>query len=510
MDKIKIDLLRQKYQLEAPRRKPFLFFGRVTMIVLIVCATTGAALSYQITSSNDASGFPSLSLFSTIRHLVNSDNRQLRGEENDRVNFLLMGIGGEGHEGPQLTDTILLASYKPSTGEVGMLSIPRDMAVPIPGYGWRKVNHANAFGEMQETGTGPLLATEVVGGVLEQDIPYYVRVDFEGFATLIDDVGGVDIYVDKTFTDYEYPILGDEYTDCGTTTEVLDEDGNTIEVPTYTCRFETVTFHEGWMHLDGETALKYVRSRHGTNGEGSDFARSRRQQKVILAVKDKIFSVETAVNPARISSILGTLNDNIASNLTMWELLRLADAFKSFDQNNLKSYVLDASETSPLYATSLNGAYVLLPRNDDWDAVQDIAKNIFGIPSATLASDESKKPTFVKVEIQNGTTVNGLAFRASQLLDQQGFDVLKIGNAQERGYDHTVIYDLTNGQRQDELQSLQDYLQADVMQSATGWLMSDEVIPKELTLNADDAPSTEDDVDFLIILGENSANLVLN
>src|SRR5690349_1069076 len=115
--------------------------------------------------------------------------------------------------------------------------------------------------------------------------------------------------------------------------------------------------------MDGETALTYVRSRHGSNGEGSDFARSRRQQKVILAVKDKVFSAGTILNPARIGRILETLDANLATNLSTWELLRLADTFKDFDQTKLKSYVLDSSESSPLYATSLNGAYVLLPRN---------------------------------------------------------------------------------------------------------------------------------------------------
>lgn len=514
MDKIKIDLLRQKYNLETSRPKRFLFLGRMLMVVLIVTATVGAALSYQVTASGDASGFPSLSLFSTIRHLVQSSDRELRGEENDRVNILLMGIGGEGHDGPELTDTMILASYQPSTGKVGMVSVPRDLAVPIPNYGWYKINHANAFGEMKEKGTGPMLAEQVVETVLDQPVNYYVRVDFSGFSQLIDDVGGVDIYVDRTFTDSEYPANGMEYADCGTTTEVPDETGEMVSVPTYDCRYEVLSFKEGWTHMDGTTALKYVRSRHGSNGEGSDFARSRRQQKVLLAVKDKVFSASTLLNPGRITSILDTLKGNIATDFDTWELLRLANAFKDFDASKMTSYVLDSSPSSPLYATSLNGAYVLLPKNDDWSPVQQIAKNIFASPTdaaTQLATPEQPKPAFVKVEIQNGTNISGLAFRTSQLLDQQGYDVVKVGNADERGFSHTVIYDLTGGQRQDELKALQDFLKADVTGSATGWLISDEVIPKEISLTPEeDAPVTQDNVDFLVILGENSANLVLN
>jgi len=517
MDKIKIDLLRQKHNLEVPRRKPIPFFGRVMMIGLVVTATLGAAMSYQITSSGDAMGFPGFSLFSTLRHLVQAGDRELQGEANDRVNFLLMGIGGEGHDGPQLTDTIIFASYKPSSGELGMLSLPRDMAVPIKDYGWRKVNHANAFGEMKEPGSGPMLASDVIGNVLDQDIQYYIRVDFNGFAKLIDDLGGIDVYVDRAFTDSQYPILGAEYAECGTYTEqtVLNEETGEVETqsfPVYNCRFEVLSFQEGWMHMDGSTALKYVRSRHGSNGEGSDFARSRRQQKVLLAVKDKVFSASTYLNPGRISSVLEAMRENIATNLSTWEILRLADEFKDFDQTKMKSYVLDSSESSPLYATSLNGAYVLLPKNDDWSAIRRIADDIFlGQASTLAAAPVEEKPTFVRVEVQNGTNITGLAFRTSQLLDQQGYDVVKVGNAPERDYAHTVIYDLTDGTHTDELKTLQDFLQADVTLSATGWLISDNVIPKEITLSPDDSISTtEEDVDFLVILGENSANLVLN
>lgn len=511
MDKIKIDLLREKYQLEVPRRTPFLFFRRTMLIAVIVTATLGAAMSYQITSSGDSYGFPGLSFLSTITHLVQSGDRELKGESQDRVNFLLMGIGGEGHDGPQLTDTIILASYQPSSGEVGMLSIPRDMAVPIPGYGWRKVNHANAFGEMKEPGSGPLLATEVIGNVLDEEIHYYIRVDFNGFAKLIDDLGGIDVYVDRAFTDSQYPAHGMEYATCGTSTASVDENGEAIVVPDYSCRFEVLSFQEGWVHMDGDTALKYVRSRHGSNGEGSDFARSRRQQKVLLAVKEKVFSMSTFLNPTKIGSVLEAMDKNIATNLSTWELLRLAGEFKDFDASDIKSYVLDSSESSPLYATSLNGAYVLLPKNDDWSSVQRIANDIFLAESATIAAAPEEKPSFVTVEVQNGTEITGLAFRTSQLLDQQGFDVIKVGNAPERGYEHTVIYDLTNGTRPDELKTLQEFLEADVMLSATGWLVSGEVIPKEISLTPDEtAPTTEEDVDFLVILGENSASMVLN
>ncbi|OGL96072.1 hypothetical protein A2348_00975 [Candidatus Uhrbacteria bacterium RIFOXYB12_FULL_58_10] len=514
MEKIKIDLLRQKYQLDASPRRPFIVFGRVILTFAIFVSVAGAALSYNVDSSADANGFPNLSLFSTIRHLVGAGDRMLKGEKDDRINFLLLGIGGAGHDGPQLTDTIIFASYQPSTDKVGMLSVPRDMAVPIPDEGWRKVNHANHFGEQKEPGYGPVLASEVIGDILDQDIHYYLRVDFNGFAKLIDDIGGVDIYVERSFTDDSYPVLGSEYADCGTSTAIEqpnEETGEmeTVEIPTYGCRYERLSFAEGWVHMDGDTALKYVRSRHGTNGEGSDFARARRQQNLIAAAKEKTLSAGTLLNPARLTRMMDTLKDNIATNISAWELLRLANDFKDIDTSTIANRVLDSSETSPLYATSLNGAYVLLPKNDDWTPVRKMALNLLEEDASTSTIAAEEKPKFVSVEIQNGTTITGLAFRASQLLEQQGYEVTKIGNAVERGYEHTVIYDLTNGAKPDELKSLSSFLEADVTMSATGWLISGNIVPKGISVSSDEYKTlaTDADIDFLVILGESSANV---
>ncbi|MDG1950387.1 MAG: LCP family protein [bacterium] len=551
MNKPKIDLLKQKHRLRTEHRSPALFFGRIIAVIAVIAAMTGIVFSYQVSSTDEGSGsFPEISFFSTLKHLVSSDDRELEGEEEDRVNFLLMGVGGEGHSGPQLTDTIIFTSYEPSSSEIAMMSLPRDMSVPIPGYGYRKVNHANAYGEMDEPGAGPALATQVIGDVLDQEIHYYLRVDFDGFAEFIDAIGGIDVYVDQTFTDPVYPSHGMEYADCRTVTSAddlateeddltdelaailtpdeneyafvkEDEDEadleNTVEVEEadYSCRYESLTFYEGWTHMDGETALKFARSRHGNNGEGSDFARSRRQQKIILAVKDEVLSASTFLNPSRIGKMLDTLKDNIATNMSVAEIVRLATEFKDLDTSNIVHHVVDSSPDSPLYATVLNGAYVLLPKNDDWSPLRRIAENIFTTDEelhTQIAEADEEKPKFVRVEVQNGTSVTGLAFSTSQLLDKEGYDVVKIGNAQSREYEHTVIYDLTNGQEADALRELRDYLGADVSLSATGWMIGGTIVPKELTFSTDDYEelTTEDNVDFLVILGENASSLAVN
>ncbi len=516
MEKPKVDLLRNTYDAPAMPKKPAVFFGRAALVVFVFAATTLSVLSYRVTLSGETSiGLPSFSLITSISHFLHAGDRTLKGEDRDRVNILLLGIGGEGHDGPQLTDTIMLASYKPSTKHVGILSIPRDFTVSIPGYGERKINAANALGEAERPGSGPALTAQVIKNVFGQNADYYIRVDFDGFAQFIDTLGGIDLFVDRAFSDNSYPISGREITNCGQTENVDSLTGEIISQAVYTCRFTMLSFKEGWTHMDGDLALKYVRSRHGSNGEASDFARSRRQQKVLLAVKDKFLSASTLLNPAKLNQLQETFHKNISTNLETVELLRLANILRNFDSAKIVNRVLDASPDSPLYATSLNGAYVLLPKNDDWQQLRDTAEHMFDAttiaPSVTAIAPPPPPPSVpVKLEIQNGTKITGLAMRFSQLLDSQGYKIVKVGNAEARGYDHTVIYDLTNGRAPEQLKNLQDYLNADVTLSAGGWLATGNIVPKEVSLSPQDyeAKPSHADIDFLVILGQNSANLV--
>jgi LCP family protein required for cell wall assembly len=492
MDKIKIDLLKEKYNLKHPRPRGFLFFPKVFIAGIIFAAVVGATFSSHIATNGDAentAGFQTLSLFSTLRRLVTPGDRALKGAKNDRINFLLLGVGGEGHDGPELTDTIIFGSVRPSDKAVGLLSIPRDMTVPVPGEGWRKANTVNALAEANKKDSGPLFATQVFRNVFEQEIPYYMKVDFSGFAKLVDQLGGIDVYVDRAFTDDQYPT----------------EDALT----------QTVSFEEGWQHMEGERALVYVRSRHGNNGEGSDFARSRRQQNILLAVKERVFTFRTLLNPSKISAVLDTLRGHIHTNMSGWEMLKLGNLLRDVEPSAIVNHVLDASEDSPLYATSVNGAYVLLPKNDDWSAIRRLAANVLTPDNAEgnddVANAPTKPPRFVRIEIQNGTSVTGLAFRTSQLLEGHGFEVVKIGNAANRSFAHTVIYDLTEGARAEELKTLQDYLKADISMSASGWMFSTQIVPQEITVTDDltETKTTEDDIDFLIILGESSTHVVM-
>ncbi|KKT87778.1 MAG: LytR/CpsA/Psr family protein, partial [Candidatus Moranbacteria bacterium GW2011_GWC2_45_10] len=139
-------------------------------------------------------------------------------------------------------------------------------------------------------------------------IHYHVMVSFDLFQEIIDILGGVEVTVDTAFTDYAYPIENMENNRCGRTEEEIkkmEEEGKS-DLEIYFCRYEEIVFNQGTQTMDGETALKFVRSRHGNNNEGTDFARSRRQQKIITAIKNKSLSIQTLVNPAKLKNRIPT------------------------------------------------------------------------------------------------------------------------------------------------------------------------------------------------------------
>lgn len=498
-DQHSVDFLQKKYEVPTERavRAKVSRTGRYIVMFLAVMAVVGTFFSYRIAqiTHGDEADIGSLSFFSTfsstLSRLAGSSDKALTGEESDRVNFLLLGVGGAGHDGPQLADTIIFGSFKPSSHELGMLSIPRDLYVEIPGYNSGKINHANAYGENSGDGEGLALASDVVSTVVGEPIHYTVRVDFDGFETLIDELGGIDVYVDQSFTDYEYP----EY------------EGS----PTY----KTISFTQGWQKMDGATALEFARSRKGSNGEGSDFARGARQQKIILAVKDKALSLGVLLNPAKLTKLLATLNNHIDTNLSFWEMVKLAKYAPNVDTKAITMQVLDTSADSPLYACTTCEAYLIFPKADDWSDIHEIADTMFVSTGATSTQATSAAlpslPT-VRVEVQNGTAISGLAYQTAQRLYGSSFDVVTIGNASQRTYAQTTIYDLTNGRKAAELASLKQFLGADVVLSSEGWIYADDVVPSELATT--DAPGsdlviTDDTVDFLIVVGEDAASLVL-
>ena len=490
-DESSVDFLQQSSPVLSERRARARI-GSVTkalsvgaLLVIVIAAFASTKISRTTAEEPQAAG--GLSLFSSLRRLVVAPDKSLNGEDADRINILLLGVGGEGHDGPELTDTMIFASYKPSTHDVGMISIPRDLTVDIPGYGYRKINAVNALAEYEEEGTGLDAAANTIETIFGQRVDYTIKVDFGGFEDIIDDLGGIDVYIDQSFEDTTYP--------------VDDGEGNV----------KTVAFVEGWAHMDGATALQFARSRHGNNGEGSDFARAARQQKMLLAVKDRALSLNVLLNPAKLNNVISTIRKNVDTNMSLWEMMKVAEYIPTVDRTALVMRVLDTAPGSPLYSTMINNAYVILPRHEDWSDLRLIAKNIFDDTPIATSQEAAlpEKPTGsdgVRIEIQNGTPTTGLAARTAELLASSGFTIALVSNATERDYQKTMIFDYTNGKKAEELASLQEYLDADVIMTPQGYLSSDAVVPDGLGT----APqSSAEHIDFLIIIGENGTDLVL-
>ena len=231
------------------------------------------------------------------------------------------------------------------------------------------------------------LAKETVSNVVNLPIHYSVRIDFEGFEQLIDAVGGVDILVEKDLYDPLYP-------------------------------GETFYVKAGQQHLDGASALKYSRSRETT----SDFDRARRQQQVLLDLKNKLFSLNTLANPKKINDILGILGDHINTDMKMNEAQALGRMLSDLDSGNIINRVLDNGSDGLLVASNLSG-YTLSPRTGNFKEIQNFAKNIF---SASKIQDEK-----ASIEVLNGSGVAGKAKALAEELEELGFVISNVDNAIE-------------------------------------------------------------------------------
>ena len=337
---------------------------------------------------------------SIVMSFLKSDPKELKQDDNI-TNILLLGIdkrssepyiykgvNGAEEKNGFLADTIIVVSYSHVDKSVSMLSIPRDLWVEIPAFSdvykqSTKINAAYSIGDMYGyEGGGLALMKNVVSDILGIPIHYAARVDFEGFVKGIDVLGGVDINVDNTFDDYMYPREGYE-------NAPISE------------RFIHLYFDAGLQHMDGETALRYARSRQGTNGEGSDFARARRQQKVILAVREKARNLNIFDSLSKISNLLETFGQSVETDINISEMMLFYKLGKDFNPDDIKTYVLDNgdSEASLLYHPPLEqfgGGWVLLPTGNNFDLVQEFVKKIFyteRIPIETSPQETETVPT---------------------------------------------------------------------------------------------------------------------
>lgn len=286
----------------------------------------------------------------------------------DRVNVLFLGIGGGKHDGPLLTDTIIYASIDPELQKVTLVSIPRDLWLPDLKA---KINTAYGFGEEKKKDGGLLLTKAVVEKILNQPVDYTLRIDFNGFVKAIDMIGGIDVGVEKSFEDFEYPINGKETDVCGFVGEDFEKRATQSAIfEAFPCRYEHLIFQQGIQHMDGEKALKFVRSRHAKGTEGTDFARSRRQDVTIKAFKDKVFSLGTLFNPGRLMNLYNIFQDSTHTNIQSQEyddFVKLAMKMKDAETNSVIFFYSDSIAEkqgifiNPPVSEAYNNQWVLIP-----------------------------------------------------------------------------------------------------------------------------------------------------
>jgi LCP family protein required for cell wall assembly len=336
----------------------------------------------------------------------------------DRVTILVMGIDrrvGEEEKG-YLTDSMMVVSLDPVARTGAMLSIPRDLWVDVPGFEPNKINTANRTGDIYEyPGGGPALAVKTVEHNLGVGIDYYVRLDFTAFETFIDAIGGVDVYNETEIDDPNYP------------------NGSYGYEPFY--------LPAGPHHLNGHDALRYARTRHTA---GSDIDRAARQQEVVMAVRERVLSLNMLPRLiAQAPRLYQTLNQSIWTDLSLDQIVSLALVAQGIPRENIKSAVIDFRYVQD--GMTADGQQVLIPLRDK---IRELRDELFASSAVRAPASLEDEPALIaaeaaRLQVLNGAGIEGLAGRTQAWLAQQGLLVAGIGDADRADYPSTVIVDYT-------------------------------------------------------------------
>ncbi len=445
-----------------PRR-----WRRWVAVLIVVGALIGGAYYYLSKTNQIFAG--NGNIFTGVINLIVSPDKPLVGEAEGTVNILLMGVGGSGHDGAYLTDTMIVAQINTKTQEVTLISIPRDFALNLPKYGYNKINAAYAYAYRDDEDTAGNVAIAAAEQVTGLTIPYFAVIDFKGFVAAVDDVGGVDVTIDHTFTDATFP---NDYP--------YDTRGY----------LSPITFKAGPAHMNGRTALIFARSRHsGDAKEGSDFARSERQKKILVAFKEKILDLNLT-NLGTINNLLSDFTQNFRTNLQPYEMKRLADMAQKIASDNIYSFSLEpdgvlicsalvdpktgkpvpaapvvpptttpTTPTTPTTGTPTTGEETTPPVPEvvrmyvvqacSGKTLTDIRNFIVNAPLLAKLKQEG-----AVIEVQNSVGVTGLAAKLFGKVPDVGPKVNYVTFKGKVPYDQTMLYDNSLGAKPKTL----DYL----------------------------------------------------
>jgi LCP family protein required for cell wall assembly len=387
----------------------------IVLIYLIVTASAGYLVFSRVRTEVASSDIlPDFTIQETETE-TSSNVERVEGESlpvwtgTSRVTVLILGIDERAQrEDFWRTDTMILATLDPVTKEAGVLSIPRDLWVPIPGYTENRINTAHALGDAYDhPGGGPALSVETVEYNLGVEIDYYGRINFQAFIDLVDLIGGIDIEVPETIDDPCYP------------------------TPDYGC--ERLHIEAGSHHFYGEMALKYARVRHTSGG---DFDRARRQQQVIQAILEQVTDVGALPQmasraPEIWSSIEGSVK--VDPDLQLDEIIALANLATQVDSDDIRFRVID--ETCTLPKTTPDDMQILIPLRDKIRQVRD---EVFGlrVSNGDLQTVEEENAS---ISVLNGTLTPGLAFATQEYMEANGLPIAAYENADRQDYDTSLI-----------------------------------------------------------------------
>lgn len=355
--------------------------------------------------------------------LASEDIQYPTWDGGSRINILFVGLrGGDPIQGdcPFCTDTLILLTVDPTTKTAGMLSIPRDMWVNIPGFGYSRINTAWTLGRGSKLpGGGPALTMKTVSHFIGVPVDYYVQVDFDTFVDIINLLGGVDVYNEETM--------------------VLDPMAHGKDFPKVkiTCC--------GMRHLDGRTALAYSRCRHIEQGcQDGDIGRARRQQKVIFGIRDKVFSPKNFPTLlAQAPQLYNIFSEGIHTNLSLQDAVKLAVLAKDISKEDIRNAVIDNSMLA--YDNVILGGQrvsIMKPIPDKIRVLRDevfnsggpISPMAQGDPASLMQADDAR------VRVLNGTSTDQLSTQTQTYLLRQGVRVTEVGKTKAASRTTIVLY----------------------------------------------------------------------
>ncbi len=336
----------------------------------------------------------SRSVIASISSLIQKDHLRLRGESEGRTNILVLGKANTHVAGQNLTDTIMIVSIDFSNRKIAILSLPRDLYVELPNRGIATKLNAFYQYDLQNNSTEADIVREAVSVVSGIPIHYFLTIDYDGFSDAVDTLGGISVYVERTLVDDRFP--GPNYS------------------------YETFEIREGWQDLDGPTALKYVRERHAD--PDGDFGRAKRQQDVLSAIRDKILSAETYLNPLTISRIIDIVGNHLKTNLPIENPQGIIALARDLDTKNISAAVLDAWKQESLLRVSHIpigpiSMFILVPRTGNWSETRELARNIFDLDALRKESDAVKLEA-ASIGIRNESGVSTLSEQVRSFLSQ--------------------------------------------------------------------------------------------